>query len=283
MIKSDTRSPAAGPADSSTPRIRSSRRVTSTSGSRSGSCGGTARRAPRRSPRPTQADLERNLIFTLRTAFVQVLQAKAFLALAQDEPADVRPGAGVQPRPACRPATSRRSISTGCELQRVQYESDVQTADVNLRSAKIQLLRLLNDQRRRSSSSTSTGPFDFAPPAQTLDELRQIALDTRPDLKAALAGDRQGQDRPSARGRERIDRSDDQRGRRTSRRLAGLAELQPAAPPVRRRRRQRAAADLRSQSGREAPDRARHHAQREARGRRAAAGVRATSTRPTPR
>src|SRR5262249_162934 len=32
----------------------------------------------------TQADLERNLIFTLRAAFVQVLQAKAFRTLAQD-------------------------------------------------------------------------------------------------------------------------------------------------------------------------------------------------------
>ena len=32
------------------------------------------------------------------------------------------------------------------ELQRVQYESDLQTADVNLRTAKIQLLTLLNDQ-----------------------------------------------------------------------------------------------------------------------------------------
>jgi hypothetical protein len=32
------------------------------------------------------------------------------------------------------------------ELQRVQYESDLQTADVNLRTAKIQLLTLLNDR-----------------------------------------------------------------------------------------------------------------------------------------
>src|SRR5262249_1624038 len=31
-----------------------------------------------------QADLERNLIFTLRAAFVQVLQAKAFRSLARD-------------------------------------------------------------------------------------------------------------------------------------------------------------------------------------------------------
>src|SRR5262245_1492410 len=32
----------------------------------------------------SQADVERNLLFTLRSAFVQVLQAKAFRALAQD-------------------------------------------------------------------------------------------------------------------------------------------------------------------------------------------------------
>ena len=32
------------------------------------------------------------------------------------------------------------------ELQRVQYESDVQTATVNVRTAKIQLLTLLNDR-----------------------------------------------------------------------------------------------------------------------------------------
>ena len=32
------------------------------------------------------------------------------------------------------------------ELQRVQYETDVQTALVNLRTAKIQLLMLLNER-----------------------------------------------------------------------------------------------------------------------------------------
>ena len=56
------------------------------------------------------ADLERTLMFTLRSAFVQVLQAKAFLALAQTiSPNTTRclrsAGTGF------RPATSRRSIS----------------------------------------------------------------------------------------------------------------------------------------------------------------------------
>ena len=43
------------------------------------------------------------------------------------------------------------------------YESDVQTAEVNLRAAKIQLLRLLNDQTTPVEQFDVTGPFDFTP------------------------------------------------------------------------------------------------------------------------
>ncbi len=46
------------------------------------------------------------------------------------------------------------------ELQRVQYETDVQTALVNLRTAKIQFLALLND-RTPVEQFDVTGPFDF--------------------------------------------------------------------------------------------------------------------------
>jgi cobalt-zinc-cadmium efflux system outer membrane protein len=132
------------------------------------------------------ADLDRNLIFTLRSAFVQVLQAKAFFALAQDNLTAYDQALTI----------SRDRFQTGdiaqidldrLELQRVQYESDVQTAQVNLRIAKIQLLRLLNDQTPIEQFDV-TGPYDFTPPVQTLEAVRLIALDTRPDLKAALAG-----------------------------------------------------------------------------------------------
>ena len=61
---------------------------------------------------------------------------------------------------------------------------DVETAKQNLRVAKIQLIRLLNDQTPVEQFDV-TGPYDFAAPPQTLDEFRRIALDTRPDLKAA--------------------------------------------------------------------------------------------------
>ncbi len=46
------------------------------------------------------------------------------------------------------------------ELQRVQFESDFETAMVNLRTAKIQLLMLLNDRTPIEQFDVS-GPFDF--------------------------------------------------------------------------------------------------------------------------
>jgi cobalt-zinc-cadmium efflux system outer membrane protein len=67
----------------------------------------------------------------------------------------------------------------------VQYESDLQTAEVNLRTAKILLLQLLND-RTPVDQFDVQGTFDFSDQLQPLDTFRQIGLDNRPDLKAAL-------------------------------------------------------------------------------------------------
>jgi cobalt-zinc-cadmium efflux system outer membrane protein len=129
--------------------------------------------------------LERNLVFALRSAFIQVLQAKAFRALAQDNLSTYDQVLTV----------SRNRLEAGdiaqmdldrLELQRVTYESDVQTADVNLRTAKIQLLRLLNDQAISVDQFDVSGAFDFRADAPSLDDVRQIALDTRPDLRAAV-------------------------------------------------------------------------------------------------
>jgi cobalt-zinc-cadmium efflux system outer membrane protein len=70
------------------------------------------------------------------------------------------------------------------ELARVQFEADVQTAATNLRTAKIQLLTLLND-RTPVEQFDVTGPFEFPERILPLEEFRTIAVDTRPDLKAA--------------------------------------------------------------------------------------------------
>ncbi len=67
----------------------------------------------------------------------------------------------------------------------MQYESDLQTAEVNLRTEKIQMLMLLND-RTPIEQFDVVGVFDFNDQIEALDGYRQIALDNRPDLKAAV-------------------------------------------------------------------------------------------------
>ncbi len=134
-----------------------------------------------------QADLERTLMFTLRTAFVQVLQAKAFRTLAGDNLTNYDQVLSLS-RDRLQAGDIAQIDLDRLELQRVTYESDVQTAEVNLRTAKIQLLRMLNDQATAVDQFDVSGAFDFAAPAQPLDEFRRIALDGRPDLRAALEG-----------------------------------------------------------------------------------------------
>jgi cobalt-zinc-cadmium efflux system outer membrane protein len=71
------------------------------------------------------------------------------------------------------------------ELQRVQFESDFETATVNLRTAKIQLLMLLDD-RTPLDRFDVTGPYEFTERLLPMEEGRALALEHRPDLKAAL-------------------------------------------------------------------------------------------------
>src|SRR5579862_2666808 len=131
-----------------------------------------------------QADLERTLIFDLRMAFIQTLQEKAVLVLAKenltyyDHVLDVN-------RDRYKAGAIAQVDLDRLELQRVLYESDLQTAEVNLRTAKIQLLALLDDRTPVEQFDVS-GSFDFSEQQAPLDTIRQNALDTRPDLKAAL-------------------------------------------------------------------------------------------------
>jgi cobalt-zinc-cadmium efflux system outer membrane protein len=132
-----------------------------------------------------QADLERNLLFTLRSAFIQVLQAKAFRTLAQENLSSYDQLLGLS-RDRLQAGDISRIDLDRLDLQRVTYESDLQTADVNLRTAKIQLLRLLNDQTTPVEQFDVSGPFDFAAPGQSLEDIRRLALESRPDLRAAM-------------------------------------------------------------------------------------------------
>jgi cobalt-zinc-cadmium efflux system outer membrane protein len=132
----------------------------------------------------SHANLQRTLLFNLRGVFVATLQAKAVLELAKDNLAYYDRVLEI----------SRTRFDAGdiaqidldrLELQRVQYESDLQAAEESLENAKIQLLTLLND-RTRIEQFDVTGPFDFSDQLMPRDEFRKTALDTRPDLKAAV-------------------------------------------------------------------------------------------------
>ena len=130
------------------------------------------------------ADTERSLLFSLRSAFVSTLQAKAVLQLANDDLAYYDHLLKVSKDRFDAGDIAQIDLDR-LELQRVQYESDVQTADVNLRTAKIELLTLLND-RTPIEQFDVNGPYEFVDQLAALEEFRNIALDTRPDLKAAV-------------------------------------------------------------------------------------------------
>jgi cobalt-zinc-cadmium efflux system outer membrane protein len=130
------------------------------------------------------ADQERNLLFNLRAAFVQTLQEKAILDLTRESLTFYNRLLDV----------SNERLKAGdiahvdfqrLELQRVQFETDVQTALVSLRTAKIQLLMLLNE-RTPVEQFDVTGPFEFTTDIRPLEEFRNVALENRPDLKAAM-------------------------------------------------------------------------------------------------
>ncbi len=136
-------------------------------------------------------DLKRTLEFTLRTAFVNTLQAKAVLELAKAD-LDYYDHIIQISRDRFKAGDIAKIDLDRIELVRVQYETEIQTAIVSLRTAKIQLLQLLND-RTPVEQFDVTGPFDFSDSLKPLDDFRQIALDARPDLRAALETIQQSQ------------------------------------------------------------------------------------------
>jgi cobalt-zinc-cadmium efflux system outer membrane protein len=129
-------------------------------------------------------DLERNMIFSLRSAFVQTLEAKAVLDLAKadleyyDKIIEIS-------RARFKDGSLAQVDLDRIELLRVQYESEIEAASVNLRTQKIQLLQLLDDRTPVAQFDVS-GPFDFSAELKPLDDFHQVALAARPDLRAAI-------------------------------------------------------------------------------------------------
>src|SRR6202162_240178 len=126
----------------------------------------------------TYLDQERGLVFNLRSAFVQTLQAKAVLQNAKenldywDRELEVN-------RTRFKAGDLAQVDLNRLELQRVQFESDFETATVNVRTNKIQLLMLLNE-RMPIDRFDVTGAYEFADQLMPLEEYRAVALSARP-------------------------------------------------------------------------------------------------------
>jgi cobalt-zinc-cadmium efflux system outer membrane protein len=133
----------------------------------------------------TYLDQERGLIFTLRTAFVQTLQAKAVLGNARENLAYWDRELTVN-RTRFDAGDIAQVDLNRLGVQRFQFESDLEAAAVNLDTAKIQLRQLLNDSTPIAQFDV-TGPYDFAGQILSMEDFQMAALDTRPDLRAAEA------------------------------------------------------------------------------------------------
>ena len=132
----------------------------------------------------SQDDLDRTLLFTLRGAFVGALQAKAVLRVVLDNLNYWDQVLKIS-RDRFHAGDIAQIDLDRLELQRVQFESDVQTAEVNLRTAKIQLLMLLND-RTPADEFDVLGLYEYKDQLAPLDDFRKTALENRPDLRAAF-------------------------------------------------------------------------------------------------
>jgi cobalt-zinc-cadmium efflux system outer membrane protein len=131
-----------------------------------------------------ESDTERTLLFNVRSAFVGVLQAKAVLQLAQNNLEYYDKILKIS-RDRFEAGDIAQIDLDRLELQRLQYESDLQNALVNLRTTKINLLALLDDHRPLDSFDVE-GPFEFSESLLPLAEYEKDALDARPDLRAAV-------------------------------------------------------------------------------------------------
>jgi len=128
-------------------------------------------------------DLERNLLFNLRDAFVRLLAAKSILQLASDNLAYYDKVIETN-RERYKAGDIAKIDLSRVELQRAQFQSDYQNAQVGVRQAKLDLLALMNEKMPVDQFDVA-GEFDFHDALPDLGEVRRAAVAARPDLQAA--------------------------------------------------------------------------------------------------
>jgi outer membrane protein, heavy metal efflux system len=130
------------------------------------------------------SDQRRGLLYNLRNAFVQVLQAKAFLGNATENLTYWDRELGINQNRFNAGDLDELDLHK-LQLQRIQFETDYQTAILNLRTSKIQIQQLILDRTSMEQFDVA-GPYAYIESLAPLAEFRTMALDARPDLKVAI-------------------------------------------------------------------------------------------------
>lgn len=131
-------------------------------------------------------DARRTLTLNLRQAFVSALQAKSDLQFARDNLANYKHTVDLN-QEMLQQGEIARADFLRIQLQTLQFETDLDDASLELKTAKATLRGLLGDNNL-SGDFDVEGELKPQPFDKDLAELQAIALQNRPDLKSAETG-----------------------------------------------------------------------------------------------
>jgi len=134
----------------------------------------------------TTLDAERQLAFSTAQAFIGVLLTKSTLDFAEQDLANFRNIEEVNQQRVTAGDLAEAEFYK-IQLQRLQFEQDVTAARAALVQAKAALRQNVGFDALAEDFDT-VGDLAYTPQTVTLDELKQAALDSRPDLQAAVSG-----------------------------------------------------------------------------------------------
>lgn len=132
------------------------------------------------------ADVSRTLTLNLRQAFVSALQAKSDLQFARDNLTNYQRTVDIN-RQMLQQGEIARADFLRIQLQMLQFETDLDDASLELKTAKATLRGLLGDTNL-SGDFDVQGELKAQPFDKDFQELRKLALENRPDLKSAETG-----------------------------------------------------------------------------------------------
>jgi len=132
------------------------------------------------------ANLRRTLLFNLRQAFVQALLADSDLEFARQNLGDYQKVVDLTRLMLQQGETSRANYLR-IELQTLEFQTDLDEAQLESKTAKA-TLRAMVGQGGLPPDFSVQGELQAALLTKSLDELEQLALANRPDLKSAETG-----------------------------------------------------------------------------------------------